>query len=171
MIVGKGAIASALKGRDRDDRIYFASGVPNSREWRQEEYAREASLLLSQPRHKRLVYFSSLCVFTVKSQYADHKKRMEELVQSTFPQWTVMRLGNAAWATNPCQLIPFIKEKLRSGSRFCLWDEYRHLLQQDEFLYWIDQIPDWNCEMNVTGERLKVSEIMARYQNSWLNCA
>ena len=37
-------------------------------------------------------------------------------------------------------------------------------LTKDEFLYWIDLIPEWNCELNVTGERLKPIEIARRLQ-------
>jgi len=42
------------------------------------------------------------------------------------------------------------------------FDEYRHLLTRDEFLYWMNLIPDRNCELNITGERLKVKEIVER---------
>ena len=164
MIVGHGAIARALT--DRDDRLYFASGVADSQETRDEEYGRERALLHSQERFRHIVYFSSLCVFTQDTRYARHKREMEALIRQ-FPAWTVMRLGNIDWAENPAQLIPFIRRKLRDREPFNIYDEYRHILSKDEFLYWVGLIPPWNCEMNVTGQRLKVADLIARYQGSW----
>ena len=52
-IVGHGDIASVLS--DREDRIYFASGVSNSQETRESEYAREKTLLLQQEKIRHLV--------------------------------------------------------------------------------------------------------------------
>jgi hypothetical protein len=50
-IVGNGDIASALKDLNKDRWIFFASGVSNSRETDEDEYAREMSLLLEQSPH------------------------------------------------------------------------------------------------------------------------
>ena len=60
-IIGHGDIASVLS--DREDRIYFARGVSNSRETRESEYAREKTLLLQQEKIRHLVYFTSLSIF------------------------------------------------------------------------------------------------------------
>ena len=46
MIIGNGNIARALKDIDRDDLLFFASGVSNSQEDRESEYKREMELLL-----------------------------------------------------------------------------------------------------------------------------
>lgn len=164
MIVGHGAIAKAIT--DRDDRIYFASGVANSLEMRNEEYLREWNLLAEQDTKKHLVYFSSLCVFTQDTRYARHKLEMEREVKRRFPRYTIMRLGNIEWAENPNQLIPFLKRKLKKREYFTIIDDYRHILSREDFDYWINHIPDWNCEMNVTGWRMKVAEIVGRYQQS-----
>ena len=58
MVIGNGDIAKVLT--DKEDIIYFCSGVSNSREERPIEFEREMKLLLQQPRNKHLVYFSSL---------------------------------------------------------------------------------------------------------------
>ena len=164
MIVGHGAIASVLT--DRDDSLYFASGVANSSETRDDEFRREAQLLYDQDTHRHIVYFSSLCIFYQDTRYSRHKRLMESIVKEYFPCHTIMRLGNIDWATNPNQLIPFIKSKLKNREPFDIYDEYRHILDKREFLYWVDRIPDWNCEMNITGRLMKISEILERYQNS-----
>jgi len=158
-IIGHGAIAETLKDTDRD-LLFFASGVPNSSEKRESEFDRERDLLMSQDRDKHIVYFSSLCIFfDPDTRYSQHKMEMEDIVK-TFDRYTIVRIGNPDWVTNPHQLIPFLKGKLESGEPFEVYDEYRHLLTRDEFLYWIDLIPDRNCEITLTGRRVKVIDIV-----------
>jgi len=160
MIIGHGAIAGAIQGYERPGFLYFASGVSNSKETREAEYEREIDALLSNTRDKRLVYFSSLCIFYSNSRYARHKLQMESVIKDCFPAWTIMRLGNIDWATNRRQLIPSI----RLDPRFVAYDEWRHIVTVDEFHYWLGMIPDFNCEMNVPGERMKVTDVVGRYR-------
>lgn len=162
MIVGHGDIASVLP--DRDTVIFFASGVSNSRETRESEYKREKELLLNQDKDKHLVYFGSLSVFYNKeSRYTAHKKEMEDLVKATFPHYTIVRIGNITWGKNPHTLINYFRNARKNGRKIEIWDTYRYLVTKQEFLYWIGLIPDWNCEMNIIGKRMKVSQIVKRY--------
>lgn len=160
MIIGNGDIASVLP--DREDLLFFASGVSNSQETRDSEYAREVELLLRQPRDKRIVYFGSLCIFYSDTIYAQHKKYMEDLVKG-FPKWTIIRLGNIAWGTNPHTLINTLREQVRRGEKVNIRNVYRYIVRKSEFLHWIDMIPDFNCEMNIPGRMMKVGEIMGEY--------
>ena len=164
-VIGRGGIAEALRGTDKD-LLFFASGVANSRENRESEYNREKELLLSQDKDRHLVYFSSLCTFfEPDTRYSRHKLEMENLVRDNFSRYAIVKIGNAGWGTNPHQLIPFIKEKLMKNEPFEVYDEYRHLVEKDEFLYWINLIPeDRSCEMCITGTRLKVAEIVEKYK-------
>src|SRR4029077_11085960 len=109
MIIGDGDIASALT--DREDRLYFASGVSNSQEKRRSEYEREKKLLLSQDRHRHLVYFSSLSIFYTDTLYAQHKRRMESIIRKRFPHYTIVRLGNITWGTNPHTIINYFRAR------------------------------------------------------------
>ena len=161
MIVGHGDIASAID--DRVDFLFFASGVSNSREERSSEYQREIDLLLKQDKKKHLVYFSSLCVFYDDSRYAFHKKYMENLVKEKFKNYTIMRLGNITWGTNPHTLINFFKMQKKYGVALEVQDTYRFIVDKDEFNYWINKIPKWSCEMNVPGRRMKVIDIVKEY--------
>jgi hypothetical protein len=158
MIVGKGDIASVLV--DKGNRTYFCSGVSNSRETRESEYQREKDLLLKQDKYKRLVYFSSLCVFYNDNRYTTHKKEMEQLVKENFKNYTIMRLGNIAWGTNPNTLLNFFRNKIKNNEPLEIWDVWRYVICKEEFLYWIEMIPDWNCEMNIPGVRSKVIDIV-----------
>jgi len=161
MIIGHGDIASVLT--DRDDLIYFASGVSNSMETQESEFLREATLLRSQDRGTRLVYFSSLCVFYSSGHYAKHKRSMEQQVCKNFPLHTIIRIGNITWGKNPHTLINFMREQKRLGRILDVQDTYRYVLNRDEFLHWVSMIPDFNCEMNIPGRRLTVNQIVKEY--------
>jgi hypothetical protein len=166
MIIGDGDVAGVLK--DRSGFCFFASGVSNSKETDEAEYKREMDLLLLQNDNFHLVYFSSLGIFDGTSRYYLHKMEMEETVKRFFPEYTIVRLGNITWGKNPHTIINFFKEKIKKGEKFDIKDEYRYLVTKDEFLYWIDLIPEWSCEMNITGERIKVKEIVERIKKGLL---
>jgi hypothetical protein len=156
MIVGRGDIASVLPDSDL---LFFASGVSNSAETRASEFNRESSLLMSQSPSAHLVYFSSLCIFTSSTPYARHKWFMEGLVKS-FPSHTIIRLGNITWGTNPHTLLNHLRSEIVAGRQPVVQDVYRYLVDRDEFLHWISLIPPWPCEMNVTGRRMRVADIV-----------
>jgi len=161
MIIGDGDIAKVL--RDREDRLYFASGVSNSKETRKSEYEREKALLLDQDKHRHLVYFSSLSIFYTDTLYAQHKRRMEDLIKKTFRHWTIVRIGNITWGTNPNTIINFMRARHAAGETLEIRDAYRYVVDQEEFLHWINMIPDWNCEINITGRKMSVQEIVDQY--------
>lgn len=159
MIVGNGDLASVLREVDRPDRLYFVSGVSNSQETRESEYKRERDLLLDQRRDLYLVYISSLAIFYSDTRYTQHKRDMEGMVALNFPQHTIMRLGNIDWGTNPHTLINYLRDHPNAPIR----DEERYICTQDEFLHWVNLIPKWNSEMNITGKRMKIKEIYDEY--------
>lgn len=159
MIVGNGDIASVLQ--DKEDFIFFASGVSNSQETRNPEFHRELALLNQQDRTKRLVYFSSLSIFYSDSKYAVHKRRMEDVIKKYSPRYCIIRLGNIDWGTNPHTLINYLRAHPETEIR----DVYRYVVGKEEFLHWIDLIPPWNVEVNIPGRMLKVREIADEYCN------
>jgi hypothetical protein len=161
MIIGNGDIASVLP--DRDDLIFFASGVSNSQETRSSEYKREVDLMIRQPRNKRLVYFSSLSVFYSKSRYANHKRAMEAMIKKYQKYYCIIRLGNIDWGDNPHTLINYFRIERKQGRTPQIRDEYRFICEKDELLFWINMIPPWNCEMNIPGRRMTVREIYDEY--------
>jgi hypothetical protein len=157
MIVGHGDIASILT--DREDRLYFASGVSNSQETDEEEYQREKRLLMMQDKWRHIVYFSSLSIFYTNTRYARHKREMEKLVKKSFRHHTIIRIGNITWGKNPHTIINY----LRAHKDAEIKDVYRYIVKKDEFLHWIDLIPDWSCEMNIPGKMMKVVDIVKEY--------
>jgi len=161
MIIGHGDIASVLK--DREDRLYFASGVSNSQEERESEYDREVLLLLEQDPMRHIVYFSSLSIFYSDSRYALHKRYMEHLVKKNFARWTIIRLGNITWGVNPHTIINAFKEQIKRGEIPVVRDVYRYVLEKDEFLHWVSMIPSWSCELSITGRMMKVKQILEEF--------
>lgn len=163
MIIGNGDIASAIK--DREDLIFFASGVSNSKETRLSEFNREQNLLfetLDKYPDGHIVYFSTLAIFYSDNPYVKHKKKMEVLVRG-FKKYTIIRLGNITWGTNPHTLINNLKLQKLRGKKLDIQDTYRYICDEIEFQYWLDMIPDFNCEMNVPGRRMKVKEIVKEF--------
>lgn len=158
MIIGNGDIASVLP--DREDKLFFASGVSNSQETRREEYEREKKLLLTQDRYRHIVYFSSLAIFFGDSLYVQHKRRMEGLIKKRFKHYTIIRIGNITWGKNPHTIINFIKNQIKNNKKLIIQDVYRYIVDKDEFLHWLGMIPEWSCEMNIPGRRMKVQEIV-----------
>ena len=153
-IIGSGDIASALT--DRPDVIYFASGVSNSREERPIEFEREMKLLLSQPRSIHLVYFSSLCIYYGKTEYARHKRIMESTIRNHFGAYTIIRLGNIDWGSNPNTLINYLKAHPEAEIK----NVYRHIVSLDEFKYWLNFIkPGTKNEMNIPGRMVFVPDV------------
>jgi uncharacterized protein (DUF2249 family) len=163
MIIGNGNIAYALP--ERDDLLFFASGVSNSKETNEDEYQRELDLLRRQPRDAHIVYFSSLGALDGKSRYYEHKRTMERTVRTIFEKYTIIRIGNITWDKNPHTLINFLKNKIQQGEPYTVEDTYRHILSKEEFLYWIDKIPKWSCEMNIPGKMMKVQGIVNEIKN------
>lgn len=158
MIIGNGDIASVLQ--DKDGFCFFASGVSNSQEIRVDQYEREVLLLANQNRNQHLVYFSSLAIFYSDTRYTRHKRHMENLVKRFFSSYTIIRLGNITWGNNPNTIINNLKAKIKNAEPFEVKDEYRYLVDQEEFLHWVSLIPSWNCELNITGRRVKVADIV-----------
>jgi hypothetical protein len=160
-IIGHGDIASVLP--DREDRIFFASGVSNSQETRESAYAREKTLLLQQEKIRHLVYFSSLSIFYSDTRYAQHKLEMETLVKANFPRYAIIRLGNITWGTNPHTIINSFRAKIQKDEPLVIRDAYRYVVDKDEFLYWVSMIPSWPCEISITGQRLSIEQIVKKY--------
>lgn len=166
MVIGHGDIASVLP--KRDDLTFFASGVSNSKETDESEYQREKDLLIKCGVGGHIVYFSSLGVFYADSRYLRHKREMETLVKSRFNRYTIIRLGNISWGKNRHTIINYLKNKIQKNQPYVVEDTYRHIVSKEDFLYWIDKIPEWSCEMSITGKRMKVADIVTEIKQGKL---
>jgi len=161
MIIGKGDIASVLK--DKKDKVFFASGVSNSRETDENQYQREIDLLFEQDRDTHIVYFGSLSIFYSETRYTSHKKLMETLIRENFKYYTIVRIGNITWGSNPNTIINSFRNQAKKGEELEIRDEHRYVVEKEEFLHWMNLIPEWSCEMNIPGQFLTIKEIVKKY--------
>jgi hypothetical protein len=165
-IIGKGDIAQQLYGVDKPFITFYASGVSNSRQKDENEFAREIELLLSQPKDQHLVYFSSLCIYYSQSRYAQHKMQVERLIKASFATYTIVRLGNITWGRNPNTILNYFKLQNRSKITPHLEDGHRFIITEQEFSYWMQHLPiGTKNEMNIPGEMVSINEIWERVQN------
>lgn len=101
MIVGKGLIASLFLDCDRENTIFFASGVSNSLEIRPEEFLREENLIrqtIAENADKIFVYFSTCSIYDSSktgSNYVLHKLKMEQIIQNSCEKFLILRVSNA----------------------------------------------------------------------------
>ena len=159
MIIGKGSVASVLE--DRDDLVFFASGVSNSSCIDEKEYEREFNLLKTVPTDKHVVYFSNLGIYYKQDRYTQHKRDVEEYIRNNYTSYTIVRIEVCEWVKTPNTILNVFKRQLAEGIEPKIQDTTRYVLSLDEFLYWIKMIqPGVRNEMNILGRKLNISQIV-----------
>ena len=159
MIIGKGSIARVLE--DRDDLVFFASGVSNSSCKDEKEYQREFNLLKTVPTDQHVVYFSNLGIYYKEDRYTQHKKEIEEYIRNNYKSYTIVRIEVCEWVTTPHTILNFFKNQLNQGIEPIIQDTTRYVLSLDEFLYWVRMIKfGIRNEMNILGRKMTVAEIV-----------
>jgi hypothetical protein len=159
MIIGKGSIASILQ--DRDDLVFFASGVSNSTCTDENEYEREFNLLKTIQTDQHVVYFSNLGVYYKNDRYTQHKINIEEYIRNNYKSYTIVRIEVCEWATTPNTILNFFKRQLKEGIEPTIQDTTRYVLSKEEFLYWVGMIKSGvRNEMNIFGRKMTVAQIV-----------
>jgi hypothetical protein len=159
MIIGNGSIASILK--DRDDLVFFASGVSNSSCTDEKEYEREFNLLKTVSKDNHIVYFSNLGIYYKQDRYTQHKREVEEYIRNNYKNYTIVRIEVCEWAKTPNTILNFFKRQLSQGIEPTIQDTTRYVLSLSEFLYWIGLIQSGvRNEMNILGRKLTISQII-----------
>ncbi len=93
MIVGNGLIANLFKNEDRENVVFFASGVSNSLETDKSAFLREENLIrktIKENPNKIFIYFSTCSIYDSSkngSSYVNHKLKMERLVEDLAPKY------------------------------------------------------------------------------------
>jgi hypothetical protein len=159
MIIGKGSIAKVLN--DRDDLVFFASGVSNSSCVDEREYEREFNLLKTVSADKHIVYFSNLGIYYKQDRYTQHKRDVEEYIRNNYKSYTIVRIEVCEWATTPNTILNFFKKQLSQGIEPTIQNTTRYVLSVDEFKYWVGMIQSGvRNEMNILGRKLTISQIV-----------
>jgi hypothetical protein len=159
MIIGNGNVAKVLT--DREDIIFFASGVSNSSCLDENEYTREFNLLKTIPTDQHIVYFSNLGIYYKHDRYTQHKREVEEYIRNTFKSYTIARIEVCEWVKTPHTILNYFKKQLSEGIEPVIQDTTRYVLSLEEFLYWVNLIqPGVRNEMNILGRKLTIAQIV-----------
>ncbi|GGP03092.1 hypothetical protein GCM10010992_10110 [Cloacibacterium rupense] len=115
MIIGNGLIANLFKENDREDVVFFASGVSNSLETAKTAFLREENLIkktIEEHPEKVFIYFSTCSIYDSSkndSPYVNHKLRMERWVEELCPRYLILRVSNAVGkGGNPNLLMNYL---------------------------------------------------------------
>jgi hypothetical protein len=163
MIIGYGDIASILN--DRENVIFFASGVSNSSETKKSEFQRELDLLSKQDKTKCIFYFSSIAIDNKEkfefSKYLQHKKRMEDYIKSNFENYNIIRIGNIMWGNNPNTFLNYIRNKIKNNESVYISNEYKFMIDKQELLLLTDNLPiNKKNQISVFGKMIKVKDLL-----------
>lgn len=137
MIVGNGQIATALNECDRDDMVFFASGVSDSTCREEQEFNKEKELLkaiLSKHRDKTIIYFGSCATSAPdypKNTYYQHKENMEDIIKKTTENYYIFRLPQLFGKLKKHKtLINFIYYSMIENRPFEVYtNAYRYVLE------------------------------------------
>ena len=165
MIIGNGSIAKILE--DREDIVFFASGVSNSSCTDEKEYKREFNLLKSITTDNHIVYFSNLGIYYKQDRYTQHKQEVEEYIRDNYKSYTIVRIEVCEWVKTPNTILNVFKHQLAKGIEPKIQDTTRYVLSLNEFLYWIKMIqPGVRNEMNILGRKLTIAQIVDKIKQN-----
>jgi len=122
MIIGNGLIANLFKDTDREDVVFFASGVSNSLETRTEEFLREEDLIrkiIGENPEKIFIYFSTCSIYDSSktgSDYVLHKLKMEQIIKNGCKKFMILRVSNAVGkGGNPNLLLNYFVRSAKNN--------------------------------------------------------
>ncbi|MFM7765140.1 MAG: NAD-dependent epimerase/dehydratase family protein [Sphingomonadales bacterium] len=138
MIIGNGLLANSLKDIDRNDVVFFCSGVSNSGETAPAAFQRELALLKTQDTHKLLCYFSTVSIFNPSKKntpYIQHKCSLEAQIQEQFPNHIILRLPNMMGeGGNGSNLFPYFLKNVAEGKIVSIFDNTHRELMEVQLL-------------------------------------
>ena len=115
MIIGNGLIANLFRENDRENVVFFASGVSNSLETDKSAFLREENLIrktIKENPNKIFIYFSTCSIYDSSkngSSYVNHKLKMEQIVEELANQFLILRVSNAVGkGGNPNLLMNYL---------------------------------------------------------------
>lgn len=184
MIIGRGLLASLFTDYDREDTIFFASGVSNSLENRPEEFAREEHLIkqtIADNPEKIFVYFSTCSIYDSSktgSDYVLHKLKMEQLIKNACEKYLILRVSNAVGkGGNPNLLMNYLVRSIKNNETINVHTKAtRNLVDADDIkniTFALLENQTLNRIVNVAYFQnyaiIEILEIIERFYNTKLN--
>ena len=184
MIIGRGLIASLFIENDKEDTIFFASGVSNSLEDRPKEFLREENLIrktISEYPKKLFIYFSTCSVYDSSktgSDYVLHKLKMEQLIKSSCEKYLILRVSNAVGkGGNPNLLMNYLIRSINNNETINVHTKAtRNLVDAEDIkniTFQLIEKSDLNKIINVAYIQnyriIEILEIIERFYDKKLN--
>ena len=184
MIIGRGLLASLFTDNDREDTVFFASGVSNSLEDRPEEFLREENLIrntIDQNPEKIFVYFSTCSIYDsskTASDYVLHKLKMEQLIKISCEKYLILRVSNAVGkGGNPNLLMNYLVRSIKNNETINVHTKAtRNLIDADDIkniTFMLLENQTFNKIINVAYFQnyaiIEILEIIERFYNTKLD--
>ena len=184
MIIGNGLIANLFKDSDRENVIFFASGVSNSSETDPAQFQREENLIrktISENPEKLFVYFSTCSIYDsskTNSHYVLHKLKMEELIKTNTKEYLILRVSNAVGkGGNPNLLINYLVRSVKEHQKINVHTKAtRNLIDSEdvkEITLHLLEKKDFNKIINIAYPQnysiIEILEILEHFFDEKLN--
>lgn len=148
MIIGNGLLANAIKDCDRDDVLFIAAGVSDSKCTDEEQFRREKELVASVVQKygdKLVVFFSTFSIndpVMKNNAYVATKLQLENYVMQHCGRCLIIRVSNLVGAGgNPKTVFNYFINQIITGNRFSLWSKsQRNLIMADDLAKILDYI-------------------------------
>jgi hypothetical protein len=159
MVIGNGMIANRFVNyQNEKDKIIFASGVSNSKDTIEQNFAREFELLnktLEKNPDKILVYFSTCSVEDKDLQsapYVIHKKNIEKFIKQNAAKYYLFRISNLAGVSNnPYTILNYFILNILQNNVLTVWkNAYRNIIGIDDMYSIADDILKEDILLNTT---------------------
>lgn len=177
MIVGNGLIANAFKNHDREDVVFFASGVSNSLETDKAQFKREEDLIrstITENPSKIFVYFSTCSIYDsskTDSAYVNHKLKMEHIIASECSNFLIARVSNAVGkGGNPNLLMNYIHRSILNQEKISIHkNAKRNLIDiediQKMILMLIEEFPHNKIYNIAFLDNFEILEVVNAFEN------
>lgn len=184
MIIGNGLIASLFKEDDREEIIFFASGVSNSLETDIKQFKREEDLIIktfSEYPDKKFIYFSTCSIYDsskTESAYVLHKLKMEQIIKNNCKDYLILRVSNVVGTGgNPNLLMNYLIRSVKNGETINVHTKAtRNLIDAQDVKNIVFDLVGKNINQKIINlgylknySIIEVLEIIERFYNIKLN--
>jgi dTDP-4-dehydrorhamnose reductase len=148
MIVGNGLLANALKPYDREDVLFLAFGVSDSKCTDSAAFEREAMTVvehIGKNPDKLHVYFSTFSIHDPamkENMYVRRKLTFEQMIAEISRRYLIVRISNLVGrGGNPNNVFNFFLRAIQDGTPFKLWaSATRNLILAEDAARILDDI-------------------------------
>ena len=144
MVIGNGMIANYVKKIDRNDVVFFASGVSDSNCKNENDYQREVELLERKIKlGGTIVYFSSIPGYIINKRYLEHKKKIEDLIEKSGKKFIILRIPHLIGrGGNRSNFINYLWSSINEDREVNIFTVKRSLLDVDDLIRILDILID-----------------------------